>query len=78
MSKYLDTRGRGDLAIAICPRCKFKVPHASLQMDPNNQQMYCPKCVDIYDPYRLPPPAPDQFTIQYPRPDEPLEVPLDE
>lgn len=74
MSKYLNTLGQDNLAIAVCPRCKFKVRYVDLQIDPNDQQYRCPKCVDLYDPYRLPPRAPDQISLQYPRPDEPLEI----
>lgn len=74
MSIYLRTKGESNLAIAICPRCKFKVKYVDLKMDPNDRQYYCSSCVDLYDPYRLPPRAPDQIQLQYPRPEEPLEI----
>lgn len=79
MSRYLaPVEVGGHLAIAVCPRCKFKRYYGDLERDPNTNQMVCKYgCVDIYDPYRLPPKAPDQLTLQYPRSEEPLVVPDD-
>lgn len=79
MSKYLPAvEVGGSFAIAVCPRCKMKRHYGDLIQDPNTKQMVCKfDCADIYDPYRLPPKAPDQITLQYPRPDEPLNVPDD-
>jgi len=78
MSRYLPpVEVGGSLAIAACPRCKMKMYYGDLGQDPNTMQYMCRKCVDIYDPYRLPPKAPDDITLQYPRPDEPLDVPDD-
>ncbi len=74
MSKYLKTKGCSNLAIAICPRCKFKIKYEDLVKDPNTQQMVCPECQDQLDPYRLPVRAGDKFNLQYPRPDEDLVV----
>lgn len=79
MSLYLPVQEvGGHYAIAVCPRCKFKMYYGDLVADPNTKQMMCPKCVDLYDPYRLPPKAPDQMTLQYPRPEEPLVPPIEE
>lgn len=72
MSRYLNTLGESCFAIAICMRCGFKVRQSDLRIDPNNQQPYCKDCIDMLDPYRKPPRAPDQITVKYPRPDTPL------
>lgn len=55
MSLYLSPRrGSGTVAVAICERCGFKKHYVDLHKDPNNGLMVCDKCVDDYDPYRLP------------------------
>lgn len=78
MPTYLSTTGESVFAIAICPRCKFKRKYVDLKLDPNTMQMVCKfDCVDLYDPYRLPPKRPDDITLQYPRPEEPLIMPED-
>ena len=69
---YLPVNAKGSAAIAICPRCKFKVQYDSLKKDPNNGNFYCPDCVDIFDPWRLPARVPEDITLQHPRPDEDL------
>lgn len=75
MSLYLKTTGESSLAVAVCPRCHFKVKYVDLKVDPNNQQRYCGKCVDLYDPYRLSARQGDKISLQYPRPDEDLVNP---
>ena len=75
MAKYLNTLGESNLAVAICPRCQFKVKYTDLVEDPNNKLRVCPKCKDLYDPYRLPVRKADRYTLQYPRPDEELVNP---
>ena len=76
MPKYLpSTEVGGHYAIAICPRCKFKVYYGELEMDPNTNQMICGDCIDLLDPYRLSPKEPDRFTLRYPRPEEELTPP---
>lgn len=80
MPKYLEPKEvGGHYAVAICYRCKMKRYYGDLQKDPNNQQYYCRfGCIDEYDPYRLPAKQPDQFVLQYPRPEEPLVPPENE
>jgi hypothetical protein len=66
----------GRIAIAVCQRCKFKVPYQILSSDPNYPGLrVCPDCKDQYDPYRLAPKQPDPIVMRFPRPDEPLNVP---
>lgn len=80
MSVYLDTRGQGSIAIAICDRCKMKRSITELVSDPNSPGVrVCGtpihgkrQCVDDYDPWRLPARRPETITLQYPRPDVPL------
>jgi hypothetical protein len=80
MPKYLpSTLVNGHLAVAICPRCKFKRYYGDLVMDPNTNQMVCSNgCKDLYDPYRLAPKEPDQITLRYPRAEEELTPPIEE
>lgn len=74
MSLYLDTRGLANVAIAVCDRCKMKVSITTLVSDPNAPGLrVCRElCVDEYDPWRLPARRPENITLRYPRPDEPL------
>ena len=79
MPKYLPPNEvGGSLAIAVCARCRMKRYLTELTADPNNGLRVCIYgCVDLYDPYRLPQKPEDQISLQYPRPDEPLDVPDD-
>ncbi len=73
MSIYLDTRGKSSLAIAICDRCKRKFSITELMSDPNAPGLrVCRLDVDDLDPYRLPQRQSDQITLQFTRPDAPL------
>lgn len=69
---FLDTRNNSPVAVAICDRCGFKVPWASLVPDGNIHALrVCnsPECRDTIDPYRLPPPPPDKIGLKWARPD---------
>ena len=74
MAIFLDTEGYSDIAIAICDRCKLKRPHAVMRNDPNFPGLkVCQEgCADEKDPYRLPARKTEKITLQYPRPDQPL------
>lgn len=74
MPLYLETLGNTCVSVAICDRCKFKVPIVTLVSDPNAPGLrVCEDgCVDQYDPWRLPARRPENITVQYPRPDLPL------
>lgn len=66
------------VAIGICDRCNFKYKNSELRADGNTPGLrVCGECWDPRDPYRLPPRQPDNYTLQYARPDTPL-VPGDE
>lgn len=69
MSLFLPVRARGSASIAICGRCARKVYYDDLEIDPNNKNYYCPECVDIYDPWRLPARKPENISLNHPRPD---------
>jgi hypothetical protein len=77
MPKYLDTRGRGVLSVAICDRCNIKFPYEELRPDPNFPGMrVCSYDLDVYDPWRLPfLPADNNISLRFPRPDQPLGGP---
>lgn len=75
MSLYLDTRGKAQVAIAVCDRCKMKRSITELVEDPNVTGLRVCKdrgCKDSYDPWRLPARASEDISLQYPRPDTPL------
>jgi hypothetical protein len=74
MSRYIRT-GPSNLAIAVCDRCKMKVPYTELRSDGNSPGLrVCsdPGCWDTKDPYRLPARKPEVISLRYPRPDEEL------
>lgn len=78
MGAYLDTRGLAQISIGICGRCSLKFPSVDLMPDPNSPGlMVCRDDVDDYDPYRLPPRETEVITLEFVRPDEPLDVPVD-
>lgn len=71
--RYLNTRGQSSLAIAVCDRCRLKMPLTALSADRNAPGLrVCRECNDELDPYRLPARAPEDITLVYPRPDEPI------
>ena len=80
MPMFLDTTGEPTLGIAICSRCQRKRRLAELVSDGNIRGfMVCkpsisPGCWDTFDPLRLPPRAPDKYTLPYVRPDQPLTM----
>jgi NAD-dependent SIR2 family protein deacetylase len=60
----------GDLTIAVCDRCKTKMPYKRLRADGNTKGLrVCPECWDEKDPYRLPARKTEQLTLSKPRPD---------
>lgn len=76
MSRYLDTRGRSTLGIALCGRCSRKFSLDDLSPDPNSPGlMVCSADRDAFDPYRLPARQADNITLRFVRPDDPLTVP---
>lgn len=64
----------GDLAIAVCDRCHFKVKYRELRPDGNSPGLrVCSKCWDDKDPWRLPRPPAEAISMKFPRPDTPLD-----
>jgi NAD-dependent SIR2 family protein deacetylase len=72
MSLYLPVNLKGTAAIAICPRCRFKVQYGDLVQDPNTKLWVCPDCKDVYDPWRLPARLPEKISLDHPRRDDDL------
>lgn len=67
----------GDIAIAVCDRCRRKVPYRQLRADGNSPGLkVCqdPGCWDNKDPWRLPPIQPDSLVLRFPRPDTNLTI----
>ena len=69
--KWLDTRGKSSLAIAVCDRCKMKRAYVDLGPDPNFPGLrVCNEgCRDQYDPYRLPARQTERINLRFARPD---------
>jgi hypothetical protein len=75
MSIFLDTTGRSTYGVGICARCSCKFSLEDLYSDPNSPGLkVCRDDIDQYDPYRLPPRQPDDLTLPFYRPDEPLDA----
>ena len=77
MPVFLDTRGLTSLAIAVCDRCKMKVPFVSLVSDSNFPGLrVCADrgCKDDLDPYRLPARKTERINLRFPRPDVSVAV----
>lgn len=77
MPIFLDTRGLTSLAIAVCDRCKMKVPFVSLVADNNSPGLrVCVDrgCKDDKDPYRLPARKTERINLRFPRPDVSVAV----
>ncbi len=73
MSLYLDTSGQSSRAIAVCDRCKMKCAYSELVSDGNSPGLRVhASCSDNLDPWRLPARRPEDITLRFPRPDEPL------
>lgn len=72
MPRFLDTLGYSQIAIAVCDRCKMKVPYSTLIPDPNFpglQVCEARGCADEKDPYRLPARKTERINLRFPRPD---------
>lgn len=65
----------GDIAIAVCDRCKFKKPYLELRPDGDKPGLrVCAECWDSKDPWRLPPRQPEAIALRYARPDVSIAV----
>lgn len=73
MSLYIDTRGKPNVAVGICDRCRLKYPNVELRPDRDSPGLVvCDGCNDTLDPYKLAPRKTEDITLRYPRPEEPL------
>lgn len=65
----------GDLAIAVCDRCRTKMPYTKLRPDGNApKMMVCRECCDEKDPYRLPARQTEEVAMNHPRPDTAIPI----
>ena len=70
MARFLNTRGKSSLAVGICDRSRRKVPIGRLVEDPNVPGLrVLPQDRDEFDPYRLQPPAAEDITVRFARPE---------
>lgn len=75
MPRYLDTRGKPSVAIAVCDRCNAKVAYSDLRPDGNTPGLrVCQPCWDSIDPYKLPIPRQEKISLRHPRPDVSIAV----
>lgn len=74
MPLYLPSGNKGGtVAIAVCDRCKLKMPYSELRADGNSPGLrVCKACCDVKDPYRLAARQTENISLRYPRPDAPL------
>lgn len=78
MAKFLNTRGKTSLGVALCARCSRKFPIVDLVDDPNYPGLkVCKADLDDYDPYRLGAPNIEEINLGFVRPDTSI-VPEDE
>lgn len=71
----------GELALAICDRCKRKRPYLALGPDgdkPGLRVCQDDGCSDVKDPWRLPAIQPEPITLRYPRPDTDISTANDD
>jgi len=75
MPRWLVGGRQTGIAIAVCDRCKMKRFLSQLGRDPNFPGLrVCNEgCLDQLDPWRLPARVPERVTLNYPRPDVPLD-----
>ena len=74
MPLYIDTLGYASCSIAVCDRCKIKMPYSVLMADKNAPGLrVCSACCDNLDPWRLPARLPENITLRFPRPDEGID-----
>ena len=72
MPIFIDTTGLASVAIAVCDRCKMKVPFVTLVADGNSPGLrVCAErgCRDVLDPYRLPARKTERINLRFARPD---------
>lgn len=77
MPRFLDTLGFSEIAIAVCDRCKMKVPYSTLIPDhnfPGLRVCEARGCADEKDPYRLPARKTERINLRFPRPDVSVAV----
>ena len=74
MPRFLNPKGKQTYGLGICARCSRKMFLEELSPDPNSPGlMVCEADLDDLDPYRLPARQPEDITLPFARPDEPLE-----
>lgn len=73
MSLYLPVRKSQHVAVAICPRCKFKYHYDDFVRDPDTGLRVCRfGCADQPDPYRNTSRRVEDVSLPDPKPDEDL------
>lgn len=75
MSVFLDPTGHSTYGIGLCARCSRKFVLDELTPDPNYPGlMVCRDDIDVLDPYRLPARIAETITLEFVRPDLPLQI----
>lgn len=75
MSIWYDPTGKSSYGIGLCDRCSRKMSITDLYSDPNSPGLrVCLEDLDDLDPYRLPARQTEIITLQFTRPDVPLEA----
>jgi hypothetical protein len=73
--RFINTVGDSVLSVAKCDRCGMKRKYVELVSDHNvpGLRVCVYGCVDQFDPWRLPAPAPENITLEHARPDVALD-----
>lgn len=70
MTRFINTRGKRILSVAICDRCRMKRPAADLISDPDMPGLrVCVGCADEVDPYTYAARQTEDTTVPFVRPD---------
>ncbi len=74
MPRFLNTRGRPTLALAVCDRCRMKRRLNEIVADGNSPglRVCIYGCRDVLDPWRLPARQTERITLRNPRLEEPI------
>lgn len=61
------------VALGVCDRCSCQLPVREMVNDSNYKGLrVCRECCDQKNPWLLRPCSPDTITVQYPRPETPI------
>lgn len=70
MSKFGVNHGKTNIANGICDRCRLRMANADMVQDKDRQGIWGhAECMDVIDPWKLPPRHSEDTTVPHPRDD---------